>query len=48
MSLETVDEIERAIATLASRQIEDLYAWLDRNFPQRSIVEYHPTLLRGA
>ena len=33
MSLETVEEIERAIGTLAPRQIEDLYAWLDRNFP---------------
>ena len=33
MSLETIEEIERAIATLAPRQIEDLYAWLDRNFP---------------
>lgn len=33
MSLGTVEEIERAIEALAPSQIEDLYAWLDRNFP---------------
>ena len=33
MSLDTVEEIERAIGTLAPSQIEDLHAWLDRNFP---------------
>jgi len=33
MSLETVEEIERAIEALAPHQIEDLYAWLDRSIP---------------
>lgn len=30
----TVEEIERAIEALAPRQLEELYAWLDREHPQ--------------
>ncbi len=33
MNLQTVEEIEQAIGRLTPNQIEDLYAWLDRNFP---------------
>jgi hypothetical protein len=30
----TVKEIERAIETLTPREIEELYTWLDQNYPQ--------------
>jgi hypothetical protein len=33
MSLETVEEIERAIGALSPSQIEDLYERLERKFP---------------
>ena len=31
MSLNTVQEIERAIRTLTPSELEDLYAWLDQH-----------------
>ena len=34
MRLSTTDEIERAIATLTPRELEQLYSWLDQNHPQ--------------
>ncbi len=34
MSLNTVEEIERAIGGLTSRELEELYAWLDQHCPQ--------------
>jgi len=34
MSLDTVQEIERAIGALSPRELEELYAWLDRHCPQ--------------
>jgi hypothetical protein len=34
MSLNTVQEIERAIATLTLQQLAELYAWLDQYNPQ--------------
>lgn len=34
MSLHTVQEIERAIESLTSEQIEELYRWLDHHQPQ--------------
>jgi hypothetical protein len=34
MSLNTVQEIERAIATLTLQQLGELYAWLDQYDPQ--------------
>jgi hypothetical protein len=34
MSLNTVQEIERAIAALTPRELEELYLWLDQNCPQ--------------
>jgi hypothetical protein len=34
MSLNTVQEIERAIEELSARELEELYNWLDRNCPQ--------------
>lgn len=33
MSLHTVEEIERAIGALSPRDVEELYAWLDRHCP---------------
>jgi len=34
MSLDTVQDIERAIGALSPRELEELYAWLDANCPQ--------------
>ena len=34
MSLSKVQEIERAIATLTSVELEELYAWLKQHGPQ--------------
>jgi len=34
MSLNSVQEIERAIGELSPRELEELYAWLDRHCPQ--------------
>ena len=34
MSLDTVQEIERAIGALSPRELEELYAWLDLHYPQ--------------
>ena len=34
MSLNTVQEIERAIGALSPRELEELYAWLDQHGPQ--------------
>jgi hypothetical protein len=34
MSVNTIKEIERAIGTLTPPEIEELYAWLDQNYPQ--------------
>jgi hypothetical protein len=33
MNLNTIKEIERAIGSLTQREIEELYAWLDENYP---------------
>jgi len=34
MSQSTIQEIERAIATLTPREVEELYVWLDEHYPQ--------------
>lgn len=34
MNLDTLQEIERAIAALTPQQLAELYAWLDRHDPQ--------------
>ncbi len=34
MNLTTLQEIERAIATLSPQQLSELYAWLDEYDPQ--------------
>lgn len=34
MSLDTVQEIERAIRSLSPRELEELYVWLDLHCPQ--------------
>ena len=36
MSLNTVQEIERAIGALSPRELEELYAWLDQHGPEVS------------
>ena len=33
MSLNTIQEIERAIGALAPREVEELYAWLEQYCP---------------
>ena len=33
MGLTTIKDIERAIGTLTSQEIEELYAWLDEHHP---------------
>jgi hypothetical protein len=33
MASGTIQEIERAIGTLTAKELEELYAWLDRNHP---------------
>ena len=33
MNLRTTEEIERAIGELAPHPVEELYAWVDRNYP---------------
>jgi hypothetical protein len=33
MASGTVQEIERAIGTLTPGELEELYVWLDRNYP---------------
>ncbi|MGB6687840.1 MAG: hypothetical protein WBE76_08360 [Terracidiphilus sp.] len=32
--MKTVDEIERAIRELAPEELQELYHWLDENYPQ--------------
>ena len=34
MALNTLQEIERAIAALTQEEVEELYLWLDRHHPQ--------------
>lgn len=34
MSMNSLQEIERAIRTLTPSELEELYAWLDQNCPQ--------------
>lgn len=34
MALNTVQEIERAIAALDPRQLQELYSWIDQHAPQ--------------
>jgi hypothetical protein len=33
MSMRTIHEIEHAIGTLTPHEIEELYVWLDRHYP---------------
>lgn len=34
MSINKVQEIERAIGTLTPQEVEELYVWLEQHFPQ--------------
>jgi hypothetical protein len=33
MASRAMQEIERAIGTLSAQELQELYAWLDRNYP---------------
>ena len=47
MATSTVKEIERAIETLSSREIEELYVWLDRHYPQPIDARLHSDVAAG-
>ena len=47
MSLDTVQEIERAITTLSPRELEELYAWLDVHCPQPIDAQLQADLAAG-
>ncbi len=44
MSLNTIQEIERAIGALTPREIEELYAWLDQHSPPPLVARVHSDL----
>jgi hypothetical protein len=44
MSLSTIEEIERAIATLSPGELERLYSWLDAHHPQPKYQALSPGL----
>ena len=48
MSLDTVQEIERAIGALSPRELEELYAWLDLHCPQPIDAQLQADLECGA
>jgi hypothetical protein len=47
MRLDTVQEIERAIDTLAPQQMEELYVWLDQHHPQPIDAQLKADLAAG-
>ncbi len=47
MALNTVEEIERAIAALEPRQLEELYSWLDEHVPQPIDLRLQSDLAAG-
>ena len=47
MSLNTVQEIERAIGALAPPQLEELYSWLDQYCPQPIDMRVQSDLAAG-
>ncbi len=47
MSLSKVQEIERAIATLTSVELEELYAWLKQHGPQPIDAQLEADLAAG-
>ena len=47
MSLNTVQEIERAIAALTPQQRDELYQWLDEQYPQPIDIQLKADLEAG-
>jgi hypothetical protein len=47
MSTSTVKEIERAIGALTAREIEELYAWLEENYPNAIDARVQSDLAAG-
>ena len=47
MSPKTVKEIELAIGTLTAREIEELYAWLEENYPNAIDARVQSDLAAG-
>jgi hypothetical protein len=47
MSVNTIQEIERAIGTLTPREIEELYAWLDQHYPHPIDARVQADLVAG-
>jgi len=47
MSLNTIQEIERAIGSLTPREIEELYAWLDQHCPPPIDASVQSDLVAG-
>ena len=47
MSLSTIEEIERAIATLSPEELERLYSGLDTHHPQPIDARIHSDLAAG-
>ena len=47
MSLDTVQEIERAIGALSPRELEELYVWLDLHCPQPNDAQLQSDLDAG-
>jgi len=47
MGLTTIKDIERAIRTLTSQEIEELYAWLDEHYPHPMDARVQADLLAG-
>jgi rhodanese-related sulfurtransferase len=47
MGLNTLQEIERAIRTLKSQELEELYSWLDQNCPQLIDIRVEADLAAG-
>jgi hypothetical protein len=47
MSLNRVQEIERAIGALTPQELEELYSWLDQNCPQPIDIRLQSDLKAG-
>jgi hypothetical protein len=47
MSLNSIQEIERAIGSLTPREIEELYAWLEQHCPPRVDTRVQSDLAAG-
>ena len=47
MSLDTVQEIERAIGALTPQQLEELFSWLDHYCPQPFDLRVQSDLVAG-